>query len=159
MVARYAVAKLMVTAIGAALFVALCGWLLAGDLPASDVVRFAAMVGVVFFAAVGAVAARSLFDRRAVVTIDETGVFDRRSMDRKVPWSEIEGVEAISVRGKPFYYLNVGDPVDRFTTSGLKRWLLNANHGFASGVAVSPHSLDVAPQAIREALVRYAPGG
>ena len=55
--------------------------------------------------------------------------------------------------------LKVLDPVDRFTTGGLKRWLLNANQGFGKGVTVSPHTLDVPPDKVRAALEKFAPKG
>ena len=156
MIARYAIFKLALTAVGAALFVAVSGWML-GSPDFGDIIKFIAVIAILVFGGAGLYALVAIFDRRPVLTIDDTGVFDRRSMDRKVPWSEVHGISAITVRGKPFYYLDVGEPLNRFTDNGLKRWFLGLNQGFSKGITVSPHSLDVAPGAIREALEAHSP--
>lgn len=156
MTARFSLTKLVLTLLGSLGFVVLSGWMI-GRPDFSDTTKFFCVLGVAFFGAVAVYAARSLFDRRPVLVIDETTIFDRRSMDQPIPWSEVRGIATVTMRGRPFYYLDIGEPADRYTRGALKRWLLNANQGFAPGVVVSPHSLDVKPLAVREALTRLAP--
>lgn len=158
MIARYSLAKLLLTLLGAAGFVVACAWMLLSPV-FGDIIKFMAVVGALFFGAVAVYALVALFDRRPVLSIDEGGVFDRRSMDRKIPWSEVEGISRVLVRGKAFYYLDIGQPADRFTSHGLKRWLVNLNQGFADGLVVSPHSLDVKAKAVETALETYSPDG
>ena len=156
MIARYSRGKILATLIGAIVFVGLGAWLFVSP-EFGDKAKLAGMASVLFFGLVAVVAARALFDKRPVLTIDETQVFDRRSMDRPIPWTEVAGIAETSINGKAFYYLDIGDPVDRFTTGRYKRWLLNANQGFGRGVTVSPHSLNASPATVRDALLSHAP--
>jgi len=157
MIARFNPGKLALGLVGAVGFTVLGLWMISQP-DFTDMTKFFCVVCVVFFGAVGLYAARSLFDRRPVLVIDAQAVFDRRSMDQPIPWAEVRGISTVSLRGRDFYYLDIGQPADRFTRAPFKRWLLNANQSFAPGVTVSPHSLDVKPASVGEALMRFAPG-
>jgi hypothetical protein len=156
MTARFSLAKLVLTLVGATGFVVLSLWMI-GRPDFSDTAKFFCVVGVAFFGAVALYAARSLFDRRPVLVIDARSVFDRRSMDVPIPWTEVRGIATVTLRNREFYYLDIGEPADRFTRGAIKRWLLNVNQNYGPGVTVSPHSLDVKPAEVREALARFAP--
>jgi hypothetical protein len=156
MVARFSLVKLLLTLAGAIGFVVLSLWMI-GRPDFSDTAKFFCVVGVAFFGAVALYAAGSLFDRRPVLVIDAQAIFDRRSMDTPIPWAEVRGIATVTLRNREFYYLDIGEPADRFTRGAPKRWLLNVNQNYGPGVTVSPHSLDVKPAEVREALARFAP--
>lgn len=157
MSARFSLGKLLLTLAGAIGFVVLCLWMISRP-DFGDTVKFFCVVGVAFFGAVALYAAGSLFDRRPVLVIDAETIFDRRSMDQPIPWADVRGIATVTMRNRDFYYLDIGEPADRFTRGAIKRWLLNINQNYGPGVTVSPHSLDVKPAAVREALARFAPG-
>lgn len=59
----------------------------------------------------------------------------------------------VSLSRHRFLYLDVGDPVDRFTRSGPKRMYLAANQSFGRGIMVNLVGLDVPPEQVRAALL------
>ena len=68
-----------------------------------------------------------------VLTIDSSGVFDRRVTDRVVPWSAIAGLSTASVRNQNFCVLSLSRPRAEFVTHPLKRLLLATSAPFTGG--------------------------
>lgn len=97
------------------------------------------------FFALGALAFLArLFHYGVVLTIDRSGVFDRRVTDCPVPWEAIAHIRRSSILNHPFYVLSLSRPVTDFTTSPLKRLLLSLNSIYTDGgLYLMPSDLDV----------------
>lgn len=157
MTARFSRWKLALALLGSAGFVAVSIWMIGSpEFPGMIVKTFSAL-GIAFFGAVALYAVWSLFDRRPVLIINKDSVFDRRSMDRAIPWSEVLAVSSLTIRKREFFYIDIGQPADRYTDHPLKVWLLNLNQGFAPGVVISPYFLDSKPEVVRNAVERFSP--
>lgn len=142
--------------IGCALFAVLGCWLISktetglkGDI--------AGGLCIAFFGSIGIGIVLGAFDKRPVLVIDDAGVLDRRSTDRVIPWAEIKAVCSITTVGQPFFYLDIGVPVGRFTRNTLRKLNLLANQGFGRGVPINVHGLNVTADQVAAELKRRLP--
>lgn len=97
-----------------------------------------------------------LFDSREILVIDSYGIFDRRFMDKPIPWSAITGFrESGGSRTTKFFLIDLSEPIDSFIDSKFKRLMNAINRPFRRGAWTCDHSLTVNTSQIREVLSFY----
>ncbi|MBK5957741.1 hypothetical protein CCR97_05890 [Rhodoplanes elegans] len=99
---------------------------------------------------------RRIFDNAAVLSVDDSGLYDRRWLDRPIPWDKItwSGVSRIGVQSS--IWLKLAVPVSDFTAGGSKRML--ASLGAFTGVLVlNCTDLDVRAEEIQASIEGYLP--
>jgi len=148
---KYDRVSMGVTAVGCGIF-APASWYMAVNADEWSEGAVFGYLGVVVLAAFGVLAARAFFDPNDVLVIDQEGVLDRRSTDRMVPWSEIRGLRIWRSRLTRVHYVDVGDPVDRYTDGLLKKAWLIINQAIKQGVVVNANGLNVSFEKVDEAL-------
>jgi hypothetical protein len=91
-------------------------------------------------------------DRRIVLVIDDDGLFDRRIVDRKIPWKEIQSTATSRYRGssRRVLVLKVVHP-ERFISNPYKHFLRYLQPPY-SRLLVSEATLDARFDAINKAV-------
>jgi len=159
LVAHYSKAKLLLAIAGALAFVAI-SVLIMMRRHASFIDIAGGAAGLIFFGLCAIIVAVRLFDGRAVLVIDETGIFDRRAKDRLLPWTSIAHIVPTRVGRQRFYLVLSAVPLQQFTESRHKRALQALNRPWAgNGFFVGASGLDVSFERIGEAIHRFRPKG
>jgi hypothetical protein len=152
--AHYSKPKLLLFELGALAFVA-AGLLLLTrpDPPLRYVLGGSAAT--MFFGVCATIIARRLFETRPVLVIDREGIFDRRAIDRVLPWHSITTISEARIRHQRFYFVQPSHPLREFISQPLKRWLIGLNRPWAGrGFFVSASGLNVSHEQIGEAIMR-----
>ncbi|MTW17740.1 hypothetical protein GJ689_16150 [Rhodoplanes serenus] len=100
--------------------------------------------------------ARRIFDDGPVLSIDEAGVFDRRWLDRPIPWDKITWSAVSRIGTQSSIWLKLAAPVSDYTTGGSKRMLANLG-AFTGVLVISCTELDVRPETIQACIDQYLP--
>jgi hypothetical protein len=159
LVAHYSKAKLLLAIAAALAFVAISVLILTRPHPSFvDIAGGAA--GLIFFGFCAIIVAVRLFDRRAVLVIDQHGLLDRRAKDRQLPWTSIAHIVPTRVGWQRFYLVLSAVPLRQFTDSRHKRALQALNRPWArNGFFVGANGLNVSFGQIGEAIHRFRPKG
>ena len=137
-------AKLALTLLGSAAFVAVCVWLWAnvdqGRHRYPQLVEIIAIAGIAFFGFCGLYALVKLFDTASGLVIDTEGIIDNSSglSAGRIPWSDIERFHVTTVQGQRFLTVDVQHPqeyVER--ANSLKRLAISLNARYFGGPPTS----------------------
>jgi hypothetical protein len=92
----------------------------------------------------------------AALTINQTGIFDRRVVDAIVPWTAIESAAERHFFGQNFVALYLSRPRQDFIQSPMKTMpaLLNRPFGFGD-INISFQALDISADSVRSAICHY----
>jgi len=151
-VAHYSRRKLLLAALGAPAFVIVSILLLTRRAP-SFVDVAGGTAGLLFFGLCAAIVGVRLFDRRAVLVIDQHGILDRRAKDRQLPWSVIAHIAQTRIGPQRFYFVQTSVPLSGFTDSRYKRTLAALNRPWAgTGFFIAASGLNVSFEQIGEAI-------
>jgi hypothetical protein len=101
---------------------------------------------------------RHIFDRDPVLSIDETGVFDRRWVDRAIPWSAIASSAVARIGFQSSIWLVLSAPLSDYTTGGPKRMLAKLG-AFSRMLAVSCTELSIGVETIQASIDHYLQRG
>jgi hypothetical protein len=159
LVAHYSRRKLLLAGLGALAFVAVSLLILTRPAPSFlDVAGGTA--GLLFFGLCIVIVGVRLFDRRAVLVIDETGIFDRRAKDRPLPWSAIAHIRTTRIGHQRFYLVQPSVPLRQFADGRYKRAVLALNRPWTrNGFFVGANGLDVSFEQIGAAIHHFRRGG
>ena len=156
-VSHYSRRKLLLAGFGALAFMAVSILILIRRGP-SFIDIAGGTAGLLFFGVCAIVVGIRLFDRRAVLVIDENGIFDRRANDRPLPWISIAHIAAVRFGRQRFYLIEPSVPLRQFTDRRYKRALLSLNRPWAGhGFFVGPNGLNVSLDQIGDAIHRFRP--
>ncbi|MFD2184458.1 hypothetical protein [Rhodoplanes azumiensis] len=99
---------------------------------------------------------RRIFDDAPVLSIDESGVYDRRWLDRPIPWDKITWSGVARIGFQSSIWLKLAVPLSDYTSGGAKRRLANLG-AFTGMLVVNCSDLDVRAEAIQACIERYLP--
>lgn len=156
LVGRFSRGKTALRLLGAVAFIMLGTFLLhleARNLQAS----VAGFLALGFGISMTAILLLSLLGEQAMLELDDRGILDRRSVDRHIPWTEIRSIRLVSGKSGQFLLVDIGEPVTRYTDDLAKRTWLKINQGFARGVPINWHGLDVSKEAVLDEIQRRVP--
>lgn len=154
--ARYSVRTLVRYLIGSFAFVAVGVW---RTLPSDSEISLRLGPSILFFGLTAVVFCLKLFDKRESLVVDHHGLFDRRVVDKPIPWSAVSGVKESRVRTRVFFNISLSRPVSEFVVSRRKGILIALNQRLGGGVYISANALTVDTEQIRKALKAFMPGG
>lgn len=97
-----------------------------------------------------------LFDREPVLVIDETGIFDRRWVDRAIPWTGVAWSSVARIGGQSSIWLKLSTPLSDYTTGGSKGLFARLG-AFTGMLTLSCTELNVSADAIQTAIDQYLP--
>jgi hypothetical protein len=138
-------------------FVAAGAWMVSVA-PGGSFVQFVGWASILFFGFVGFVGLRQMLAfRGVVVTIDPTGILDRRVSDQPIPWAKVLGVDVWSLDAQRFVILKLDPAFDAvFPTKAITRLTRGANKKLgADGVAINPQGLKISFDMLLAAIVRF----
>lgn len=117
-----------------------------------------AQVAVIIFAFLTGLVVVRFFDPNEVLRVDENGVYDRRLVDRTIPWNVISDIKEIRFFGLRFFAVVTRVPAETFMTSRLKRRMawMNEKTGFHP-LGINTIGLTVSARDLDQALASYAP--
>ncbi|WP_319773075.1 STM3941 family protein [Breoghania sp.] len=97
-------------------------------------------------------------ERREILRIDENGVFDRRIIDKTIPWSEVERLRAIGKGKMRFISVTATRPTTEYITSGFKRKMMKVNEfiGFHA-IGINANSINVSFDQMQTAFAAFGP--
>lgn len=159
--ARYSRSKLLMYTALSIGFVLIGLWILRDPDPSGKAL-FSAWVGIVFFGPVAFVLARRLSHEGEVLRVDRYGVFDRRAMDRPVPWGSIRGITERRVRHNVIFNLHLTRPLEDFIDSRARRAFMSLNGLLGWGrdtIAINANALTVSTDQLRAAITAHYPIG
>jgi hypothetical protein len=156
-VAHYSGRKLLLAGLGALAFAAVSVLVLTRRAPSFlDIAGGTAAL--LFFGLCAVIVAVRLFDRRAVLVIDEHGIFDRRAKDRSLAWALIAHIAATRIGRQRLYLIQPSVPLMQFTDRRYKRALQVLNRPWTGrGFFVGASGLDVSFEQIADAIHHFRP--
>jgi hypothetical protein len=154
--ASYDKGKMFLYFLGALCFSALGVFILSENPNVGTKGFYGGIACLIFFGGCSIVAFMRLFERRVVLSIDQSGLFDRRVADRPIPWNEIESFREMSTYRQRFFLLKLKEPHSAYTDSIAKRLLVGMNKIYCGGdVYVGAQGLSISETQLREALAYY----
>lgn len=111
-----------------------------------------------FFAWAAVVLCLRLFDKREILVLDHRGLFDRRVVDKTIPWNAVSGVRERRIYKQVYFTISLARPVREFSGSRYKRFLLAINRPFGGDLYVSARGLSVDTKRLRETLNTFIQG-
>ena len=158
-VAHYSRRKLLFSGLGALAFVLLNILVLTQRAPSFvDIAGGAA--GLAFFGLCAVIVGVRLFDRRAILVIDEVGILDRRAKDRPLPWTSVANIAATRIARQRFFLVQSSVPLSQFADSRYKKTLVALNRPWSgNSFFLGASGLDVSFEEIGEALRRFPGDG
>jgi hypothetical protein len=116
--------------------------------------RIFSAVLIPLFAYPGLLAVRRFFDTADILRIDATGLYDKRVVDRVVPWHAVAFVRETKIGYQRFFFVMLDEPVEHFVDSPFRRWWLRW-FSWRGKFSISAAQLRVATWQIRGALAVY----
>ncbi len=117
-----------------------------------------AQVTFLFFVGMTVFVLARFMEKREILHIDENGVFDRRIVDKTIPWSEIDRLREIGKGKMRFISVTATRPTTDYITSGFKRKMMKVNEfvGFHA-IGINANSIDVTFDRMVEAFAAFGP--
>ncbi|NVO17087.1 MAG: hypothetical protein HXX10_23935 [Rhodoplanes sp.] len=100
---------------------------------------------------------RRFFDNDVVLTVDETGILDRRWVDRPIPWSKISSSAVARLYGQKSIWLGLSAPLSDYTAGGWKRTIATLGSGTGT-LVLSCTELSVPADTIQASIDHYLQG-
>lgn len=148
--------KILLLILGSCAFVVLGAWLLSLDEATIQsqplfnnpmLVYGIGLVSIVFFGACGAFGIKKLFDKKAGLVFNSSGVIDNSSgvSAGLIPWSEIVGAEIFEIHKQKTLIIKVRNPQQYIERGGrLKQALNKANYKMCgSPIAITSNALKI----------------
>ena len=156
---RFARDKVLLLAIGAFVFAALCGFLIHTEAATHGSFKEAALyAGIPFFALCGVIGLRYAGDKGEVVVISPAGIKDTRIASDTIPWHAVRSISVKAIRGQRFIMLDVDPAFEQtMTLTRMAAWTkpMNEAIGF-KGLAVNPGGLDGSLDQLIAAMEKFA---
>jgi hypothetical protein len=148
--------KILLLILGSCAFVVLGAWLLSLDEATIQsqrrfdnplLIHGAGLVSIVFFGACGVFGIKKLFDKKAGLIFNSSGIVDNSSgvSAGLIPWSEILGAEILEIHKQKMLIIKVRNPQKYIERGGtLKQALNKANHKICgSPIAITSNALRI----------------
>ncbi len=96
---------------------------------------------------------RAMRVRDVIVRIGPEGIFDRRVLDRTVPWHAVANVEELRSVLVSIFLFTLNEPLEHFAASRRRRWRMKmVTVRYGGHVFIASGDLDASTAQIRDAL-------